>query len=201
MSKGGHTLLAVLGATMVFLVPELQRWLIYDREAILTGEIWRLGTGHWVHFSASHLAYDLLALGIAGLVLETRDTSHWPWLLWLAPWVIGLGLFVLAPGMAYYGGLSGVATAAVAYLAVDGLKEKSSWRWAYGMLLLGVVVKPILEWETGTALLVSSQSHVVMPESHLLGALCAVVMAVVIPVNFRTSRNLKVAATQRTRLN
>ena len=181
------TLAALLAAGLVFLLPGLQPLLIYDREAILGGEVWRLFTGHWVHFSARHLGCNLVVFGIAGMIVESRHDPRWRWLLALAPWLIGLGLLGAEPRMSSYGGLSGVATAAVVYLALSGVKEsppwlerraspsatKQNWLW-WGTLLL-VALKMILEWATGQALFVGAgrEQFVSAPLSHLLGGLSA----------------------------
>ena len=44
----------------------------YDRAAILHGEVWRLVTGHFVHWSVGHLAWDLLAFAILSAVCMRR---------------------------------------------------------------------------------------------------------------------------------
>ena len=169
------TLAALLAAGLVFLLPGLQPLLIYDREAILGGEVWRLFTGHWVHFSARHLGFNLVVFGIAGMIVESRHDPRWRWLLVLAPWLIGLGLLGAEPRMSSYGGLSGVATAAVVYVALSGVKERPPWRWIWWGTLLLVALKMILEWATGQALFVGAGrgQFVSAPLSHLLGGLSA----------------------------
>jgi len=42
----------------------------YDRAALLRGEVWRLVTGHFVHWSLSHLVWDVLAFLILGAICE-----------------------------------------------------------------------------------------------------------------------------------
>src|SRR4051812_25687175 len=58
-------------AFAIHLAPGFKAWLIYDRAAILHGELWRLWTGHLVHFSNSHL---LLDASVCGIVLLSRTT-------------------------------------------------------------------------------------------------------------------------------
>ena len=45
-------------AVVVTNVPRLSELLVYDRRAILNGELWRLLTAPLVHFSASHIFCD-----------------------------------------------------------------------------------------------------------------------------------------------
>ena len=66
------TVIITAAATVVFLVPNLQPPLVYDRTAIFNGELWRLATGPWVHFSTRHFLYDTLVFGFAGWIIERR---------------------------------------------------------------------------------------------------------------------------------
>lgn len=81
----------------------------YDRSALEAGELWRLVTGHLVHLGPSHLAMNLIALGVLVFVL--------PWLARPADWLlsglfatlaIDIGLYVFHPAIDWYVGLSGV---------------------------------------------------------------------------------------------
>jgi membrane associated rhomboid family serine protease len=96
----GITLLLAGGAWVVAAFPGWAGGLMYDRQAILDGELWRLFTGHWVHFSTSHLVCDTLALGLVGGMLEARRTPGCGRLCLLAPWVINLALLACATAAA-----------------------------------------------------------------------------------------------------
>ena len=41
-------------------------WLILDRTAVGQGEVWRLLTGHLLHYTPRHLGWDLLAFLLLG---------------------------------------------------------------------------------------------------------------------------------------
>jgi rhomboid family GlyGly-CTERM serine protease len=167
------TLLMVGAALVVAGFPGWSAGLIYDRQAILAGEFWRLFTGHWVHFSTSHMLYDTLALGLAGGMLEARRLPHYGWLCLLAPWVINLALLAFDPRLRYGGGLSGLAVCTLVVLALDGLGDPSGWRWACRLILAGVAGKILFEMATGRLLFatINAGSVVVCPASHLAGAL------------------------------
>ena len=102
----GSAGIALLIATM----PTLSPILIYDRTAILHGELWRLWTSHLVHFSASHLLLNVGALALAGSLVEMRSEDPRLVLFLGMPLVISLALLILEPDMSRYGGLSGLAT-------------------------------------------------------------------------------------------
>jgi rhomboid family GlyGly-CTERM serine protease len=81
----------------------------YDREAVLSGELWRLITGHLVHLGPSHLAMNLLALAILAVVLPALAS----WRQWLlsgltSAFFIDVGLLGFHQDIAWYVGLSGV---------------------------------------------------------------------------------------------
>lgn len=172
------TLVALAGAVLIYALPQLQPLLIYDREAILAGDVWRLFTGHWVHFSASHLGFNLTALAIAGLILENQRSAGWPWVLLFTPWMIGVGLLGCEPQMGFYGGLSGVATAAMVCLALDAFQQRSPVRWVGMVVLALMVAKVAFEWRTEHALFVGNLStgQITSPLSHLIGGLSGAVV-------------------------
>ena len=130
-------LLYVCPALLLWLTPGIQDALVYDRGAILRGAWWRLWTGHWVHFSLSHLFWNLAVLLGAGAWLERLQPG---WLLRLALVVAPLLSLVLLcgePSMQTYGGLSGLATSAVVLLALVQLHRRGPDRtWWWTILLL-----------------------------------------------------------------
>ena len=169
------TLLLVGSGVVIALFPGWSSWLIYDRSAILSGEVWRMFTGHWVHFSTSHLIYDLLALGIAGWIIETQKLPHFGWLCLLAPWLISAVLLWFEPQMKLFGGLSALATTAIVYLALFGLHDAAPWRWVCLATLLGIAGKIIFETTTGRMIFVTTDNVpvAVSVASHISGVLIA----------------------------
>jgi rhomboid family GlyGly-CTERM serine protease len=174
------TLAICAGAGLVFLSPFLESVLIYDRSAIVHGELWRLVTGNLVHYSAAHLGYDLLALLVAGAMIETSGYRYYPILCFAAATFIGMVLYWSEPAMLYYAGLSGVATAAIVYLCLHGLAEKGAWRWVCAAALLGLGMKVGAEFTLNESLLVASGSSEFLPVplSHLVGASAALFLFV-----------------------
>ncbi len=172
------TLLVVAGGIVTYVIPGLASLLVYDRTAILSGEVWRLLTGNWVHFSATHLLYDLLALGIAGWIIERRGYPYFGLLCVLAAVGISAALLAGSPEVQSYGGLSGVATGAIVYLALHGLKEPGPWRWICLAVLVLTAGKVLLESVTGrlTFAAVDRVPFVPVPLSHLVGGLTAALL-------------------------
>lgn len=165
-------------ALIVFLFPQLGDRLIYDRAAIINGEIWRLLTGNLVHFSTAHLLYNLIAWLIAGTIIELQGYRLFPLLWLLSSLLIGIVLFTLKPELNLYAGLSGVVSAAVAYLCLHGITEKGVWRWLCAATLAGLIAKTIIELGTGSSvmILMSEESFVPVPLSHLAGIITALLL-------------------------
>ncbi|MBI2813633.1 MAG: rhombosortase [Opitutae bacterium] len=161
--------LFALPALLLGLAP---RVFLYDRTAIMHGEAWRLWTGHWVHFSASHLAWNLVVLLGAGTWLEqARPGLPGRFTLVGAP-LISLGLLGLTPAMQAYGGLSGLATGVLVLLALVQLQARAAERgWWIG--LLGLVAAKILHDATHAGPLLSrfeTGVHQASAAAHVLGA-------------------------------
>ena len=159
----------------VALVPALQHVLVLDRDAVAAGELWRIATGSLVHFSTSHLLFDLAVVIVAGALLERRG---WP----LAPIVvasamaIGAAVMLLAPELARYGGLSGIACTLAALQALDCLTLRGTPRIAGGAVLVFTAFK--LGWElwSGSFVFVGDAGIAFrpVPLAHVVGAAAGV---------------------------
>lgn len=90
----------------------------FDRHAILAGEIWRLWTGHLVHYSARHALIDGVTALVAGAIaLPALGWRRLCLTLTLAMPVISAGLLLIAPDCLYYRGASGIAVLLVVLAA------------------------------------------------------------------------------------
>ena len=165
-------------ALAAYWLPGLSAVLIYDRSAILAGELWRLITGHWVHFSASHLLCDVVVLGVSGWLIEARGYRFFPALCGVAALSISLAMLAALPDLAQYGGLSGVAMASTVYLALHGRREASPWRWiCVGILALGIGKLSYDVIGGGFSLMELGDETVFnVPMSHFVGAAAGLAM-------------------------
>jgi rhomboid family GlyGly-CTERM serine protease len=172
------TLLICSLSTVIFFVPAIGSVLIYDRQSILAGEWWRLITGNLVHLSMMHFLYDVLALLVVGTITELRGDKYL-WLVYLASGTaIGVIVYMTLPELRFFGGLSGIVTAAMVYLCLNGLRDSGyrSWLWLFALII--VVTKIGIESMFGMSLLSASakQPFVPVPESHLVGACMALLV-------------------------
>lgn len=168
-------LLFALPAALVALWPGARELLVLDRTALAGGQLWRLWTGHWVHFSGSHLLWNLAVLVVAGAWLErVRPGRLWRHGLFAAP-CIGLAVLACEPGLHLYGGLSGLATGVVVLLALHQLRTPDAPRLLWAVVFALVAAKSVYDLASPDALFTRYDLPGVRTAStaHAAGALAA----------------------------
>ena len=119
-------------------LPGADAWFLWDRHALGRGELWRLWTGHFFHFSAAHLAGDVVAFAL--LVSGLRATGDRPaWVLGVGAPALSLSLLTADGSLTAYGGLSGVNALFTARLARQWINQPGPSR-ALGWALLTLAV-------------------------------------------------------------
>lgn len=149
--------------------------LAFERDAILTGEIWRLWTGHVVHFSWSHALADLPLLGIA-LFITWREIGLRPLLAiaFFAPPILSCALLWLIPDLVLYQGASGLTALFTTLASVLVWQRCTRWEVRGLIALLGL----LFLWQIYQEATGHSQGMSQLPEGvkvvwqiHLIGAL------------------------------
>lgn len=111
------------------LLPEGGRdWLEYRREDILAGELWRLWSGHWVHYSARHALLDSFTLVALAATLNHVGAGRLLPRLTLLALLMSLFMLVAVPEMARYRGASGLVMALAGMLLSLLWRTHSAWR-------------------------------------------------------------------------
>ena len=167
----------LLGATALLLfllagaAPEA---LVFDRRAILHGELWRLLSAHWVHSDLEHAFWDITALLILGCLFEPLLGRRLIPILLSGTIAVDAWLWWGMPMLDLYCGLSAILNT----LMVAGLWEL--WRERRHPLIvmvgLGAAMKIILEITTHQAIFTHTAWPSV-PETHAVGFLTAVIVA------------------------
>jgi rhomboid family GlyGly-CTERM serine protease len=153
--------------------------LAWERSAILHGELWRLWTGHLVHFSASHAGADGLALVALGLLAEPLIGSRrYARVLAGGAVAISLGLLALAPGLHEYRGASALAVLSAVLGGVLAWRRYPASRPMLCCAALALASKTLWEAFAHTAAFTDLPAGVeVAWQAHLLGALLGVLAA------------------------
>ena len=153
-----------------FIFPRIASILIYDREGILGGEVWRLFSCHWVHFNGWHLLYNLVVFVTVGFILEKNNYYQLLFIYVFSALIISVTLLVLKPDMIFYGGLSGIAICIVYYCALIKMNERH-WRWICKGVIICLPIKITIELCSQASMLPywGTRSFVMMPISHVMG--------------------------------
>jgi rhomboid family GlyGly-CTERM serine protease len=177
------SLLFVLLAAALYAIPGIAVRLQFDRHAIVNGEVWRLLTGHLVHWSADQLFWDTLAFGFLGWLCEGEDRWNFFRCVLLSGFLISLTLWFAAPNMETYRGLSGIDSALFALAAIrigrEALFEGQQQRITFALTAIiaaGFASKIGYEFLTGATLFVDSTAGGMtpVPLAHVIGALMGV---------------------------
>lgn len=190
MRAPASTLLALAALALAYAPAALGEALAYDRLAILSGQLWRLWSGHLVHFSAQHGITDAVALFLIGAVLEplvgTRRLCIA--LSWGAA-LIALALLLGLPELTHYRGLSGLDVM-MAVMALRALWERRIFpRYWIAALAALLVLKTACE-ALGIALGGTSlpAGITVMWQAHALGAAGGILEALFYTQRFQQRR-------------
>ena len=111
----------------------------------VTHEPWRWVTGHLTHADAGHLLWDLLPVLMLSCLVELLAPRRLHVLLLGAVVLTPPALWITAPDITHYRGLSGVA--AGLWVAAAGLAYRRGWitRGWLGAALLGLAAKLAVE--------------------------------------------------------
>jgi len=150
----------------------------YDRPEILSGQIWRLWSGHLVHYSPRHALVDAGMLLLIGLVLEPlAGTRRLCIGLALGGPGIALALLWCAPGLLEYRGASGLdmlmAAMALCLLWRSGGLSRSWLMVLGGALLFKTIGEAGGIWLGWSSL---PQGVATVWQAHALGAACGVLL-------------------------
>ena len=151
-------------------------WLVATTEGMERAEIWRLWTGHLVHFTSGHFLLDVGAGAILLLFMRSRGAAL------ILPPIVGLGVLALRPDITSYAGLSGVLHGLTVLAAVDLARTTHGLeRWAAAGLLTGVIAKSLFEGLTNASVFTSTvaMGGETVYVAHLVGVLSGLVLAAI----------------------
>jgi len=169
--------------TVIFAFPALTASLQLDFDSVMSGQWWRLLSGHLTHYDGQHLFWDLLMFVVLGAICERQNKKLFGVFLVIMAIVVSLTVMFSSNGISEYRGLSGIDTGLFAWLTITQLRTCLNGRdryfaafWATsGLLLIG---KLGFEMLTGDILFVQADGFKPIVESHLAGAAVGALVAV-----------------------
>ncbi len=169
------TLFLLVLSLLATVDPQIGAAWILERHAVLQGELWRIFTCHLVHFTPTHLCYNLIVLAAAGWLVEKKSRVLFLFLYMTAAIAVCMALLVQHPGMQYYGGFSGVGCGFVLYNALLLVEQPGPWQVTGWIILIALPAKVIVEFFTQGSLLPypGELEFFTMPLSHYAGMLAA----------------------------
>lgn len=198
------TLAAV--ALWIAAIPGAASALELDRVELMGGELWRLLSGHFAHWSGDHLLWDVLALLMLGSVAERVSRAR----VWVTVFVSALAIscvFLLyRPELASYRGLSGIDSAFVGFLLAHGwLQARRGDRWLRWLVVLASALftfKIGYECLDGGMLFVdgAATAMTVVPEAHGVGLLAGIAVRLWRPAGKPTSTHTSSSESNITKL-
>jgi rhomboid family GlyGly-CTERM serine protease len=165
--------LTVIPVCAYFIFGPAPEWLVFDRNAVNQGEVWRLITAHWVHSDSEHALWDIAALGILSVVLSQYSRKILIVSLIIGMVGIDLWLWFVNQSLIYYCGLSGILnTVFVVTLFMLWREHKHHMIW---VIAVGAVGKIIVEMSSRQAIFAQT-SWPSVPEAHAVGFVFGIVV-------------------------
>ena len=168
------TLLALASLIIAAAGDTLQVPLRYDRDAIASGEIWRLVSGHLTHLGWSHLFLNLAGLALVFLFFGSLlSIRQWLLITLFSAFLIGVSLYVFNPEVKWYVGISGVLHG---LFIAGGIADLASRKKEAILFLSFITMK--LAWEQSVGPMPGSESAAggpVLVDAHLYGAIAGLI--------------------------
>jgi membrane associated rhomboid family serine protease len=172
-----------------------EHMLAFTAAGMQRGELWRLWTGHFVHYGSAHLWGDWLAFVVWAALVEGESRRALGATLLIGAPLILLVLESACPALGEYRGLSAIDTALVVelillrgFVQVAGGSERGLGPWLTrqlgspvlrvvgGFSLCALLLKIAFEFHAGRAILAHDLGVGVklLPEAHAVGALIGI---------------------------
>ncbi|WP_068545472.1 rhombosortase [Thalassotalea crassostreae] len=165
-------------SVLIYLLPDnLSSYLIYDRDLLAQGELWRLLSSHFVHTNFNHLLLNLAGLTMLwALHGDHYDNKNYGLAFIISMIVCSAGIYFFDTDMQRYVGLSGVLHGIFIWGAF--LDIRRGWKSGY-LLVIGVIAKVAYEQVFGASAEVESIINAsVAIDAHLWGTVGGLVASI-----------------------
>jgi rhomboid family GlyGly-CTERM serine protease len=117
----------VLGILAISLLSQFfSQHLIFERSQILSGELWRLLSGHFVHVGFVHMLFNMAGLILTFHIFKPYFSDlEWVLITVSSSLLISAGFLLFLTTLHWYAGFSGVLHGLLAAGALVGISERS----------------------------------------------------------------------------
>ncbi|MCK5682925.1 rhombosortase [bacterium] len=167
-------------AVLFYLIPGSLKLFEYNKLAIGNGQIWRLITCHFTHFTTSHFFWDFLTFFFLAIFCELQGSKRFMFTTLVSVFLISISLWFIDPTLMYYRGLSGLCSALYilfALICLSNAKKNLGGQAIAYMFIFFFIVKTLYELSLTSTVFVSSLGVgvVPIPLSHLVGAIAGLI--------------------------
>ena len=173
-------------ALFFYLLQFFQSELLFHRDLINSGQLWRLLTGNWVHTNYTHLLMNLTGLSFICLLFKEHINVKIFYSSAIFIMIcVGLGLYLFSKQLIWYAGLSGTLYGLYMVAAGAALKHKD---YITSLpILVGIPTK--LFWDYNHSELTQNSAALigapVITDAHIYGLLAGIFFSITI-ATFRT---------------
>jgi rhomboid family GlyGly-CTERM serine protease len=162
----------VMSTLLALAVVGAQTTLEFDRDRVASGELWRLATGQFVHWSWPMLFADAGVLFVAGGIVERRSRGLLLMSLVVSVGAVAASLEFLESDLNRYRGSSGVACALFSAALLDLCREPGRRRALGAAIGTAFVSKLLYELAKGERIVPATlpPGIVIAPWVHVSGA-------------------------------
>lgn len=171
-------ILLVVGFSIsAYFSQHLTGFFVYNRQAMLNGEVWRIFTAPMVHFSISHIFWDLLIFTVFGFAVNASGYPRLWIVCCLSALISGVLFLVFYPDLEYYGGLSGLATGVVVYFCLCKIlwDDNSKKIWIFLLVITGIKIALEITLKDPVFVKADTEYFRVLPSAHIAGCLAAAI--------------------------
>lgn len=158
--------------------PVSSQWLMFDRQQIEQGQLWRLFSAHFVHLSPTHALGNGLGVLMLGYIAGRYLNNAMGLVLfaWCTAWV-GIGLYFYAGYLQRYVGLSGVLHGLLIVAPFVSVYYGRGIAWAFFAVIVAKVTWEQTSYYDAMALAETIGGRVEV-NSHLLGCVAGILFLI-----------------------
>jgi rhomboid family GlyGly-CTERM serine protease len=170
------SLVVALLLCILFILPNpFLSGLLYERDALDAGQLWRLISGQFIHLTLTHLILNIAGVVLIWLLFAEHTAGYrYLWLLPLLALGSSTGMWLFAPQIAYYVGFSGVLYGLFTWGALQDVMQRQPFA---RVLLMVIFAKASYEFIFSPIQFTPISANPLATAAHFFGVLSALLIA------------------------